>query len=280
MTIAQLLREGQSEVVTKLESDALDILRFMASNKLLANESKTTFMMFGRRNKVEPAKIRVGYAEVKEQEAQKILGITVTSDLKWNAHINNLKSKLLHRLYLMRHLRSLLPLHTLKQIADGLFNSQIRYGLPLFLRPRLHASAPTSSHLYELQVIHNELVRLIVGVNRRDKVNMAELRESHHIMSINQMLCQATAIETFKVTHHDSVPSLKNMLTETGTSSIITRSRSNALLRTPLRTTRVAEGFATHASKLFNMLPMALRENQSYSSFKSKLNKWITDHLQ
>ena len=59
---ATVTGESQSEVVTKLESDALDILRFMASNKLLANESKTTFMMFGRRNEVEPAKIRVGYA--------------------------------------------------------------------------------------------------------------------------------------------------------------------------------------------------------------------------
>ena len=35
----------------KIESDAKNILEFMASNKLMANESKMTLMIFGRKNK-------------------------------------------------------------------------------------------------------------------------------------------------------------------------------------------------------------------------------------
>ena len=276
---ATVTGDSTSEISNKLESDAHGILKFMASNKLLANDSKTTLMIFGKRRNLEPVKIRVGHAEIMEQETQKILGITISNDLKWNTHVQILKSKLLQRLYLIRHLRSLLPQHSLKLISDGLFNSQIRYGIPLFLRPRLNASDPTNSHLHELQVIHNEMVRSVAGVNRRDKVNMGKLRKTHKIMSINQMICQATAIETHKIIHHDSVPSLKSIFTERGSSSITTRARTMSLLKTPLRRTRVAEGFAIHASKLFNLLPTDLRQCQATSTFKHKLRTWIFENI-
>ena len=278
---ATVTGETTADVTRKLESDAHSILKFMASNKLLANDSKTTFMLFGKKNLNQNlnAKIMVGHAEIMEQDTHKILGIHVSNDLKWKTHINHLKSRLLQRLYLMRHLRTILPSHTLSQIADGFFNSQIRYGLPIFLRPRLNESDPLSNQLNVLQVIHNEMVRVIAGVQRRDKVNMTKLRQSLTIMSVNQMLCQAMINETRKVIIHDTVPSMKSLLTESGSSNIQTRARTKSLLRTPVYRTRSMEGFAFHASKLYNKLPTDLRICQAHSNFKKKLNLWIVENV-
>jgi len=275
---ATVTGETLSDVAQKLESDADEILKFMASNKLLANDSKTTFMIFGKRDR-QDVKIRVGNAVIKEQDTQKILGVHITSDLKWNTHVQNLKSKLLQRLHLMRHLGSFLPRHTLNMISDGIFNSQLRYALPLYLRPRLNGFDPMSSHLNELQVIHNDMIRLVGGVHRRDKVNMSVLRKSLKQTSINQMLCQALVTETRKIIQNDTVPSLKNIFMETGKSIIETRARSNSVLRAPLVKTRAMEGFATHAPKIYNQLPTEVRESRKIEAFKNKLNAWIIEHI-
>ena len=61
----------------------------MASNGLVANESKTVFMMMNNKKSVteEPRKIRIGNVEVTESTSSKLLGVVIDSDLKWRGHI-------------------------------------------------------------------------------------------------------------------------------------------------------------------------------------------------
>ena len=71
-------------MITNLEEDAKGIVKFMASNGLVANPSKTEFMLINKEKGAEqdsPSKIRVGQAEITEAQSAKLLGITMDNNL-------------------------------------------------------------------------------------------------------------------------------------------------------------------------------------------------------
>ena len=79
----------------KLEEDSKNILQFMASNGLVANESKTVFMMINSKKSREEQlrKIMICNSEVTESSSSKLLGMIIDNDLKFCcAFISNLKS--------------------------------------------------------------------------------------------------------------------------------------------------------------------------------------------
>ena len=252
----------------------------MSSNKLLANESKTSFILFGRRPPGDELKIKVGNEIITEKSTLKFLGVTFSHDLKWDVHINQLKSILLSRLYLIRHLTTIIPRSCMKTIAEGLFNSTLRYGICLYLRPCLCSTDPTSNALASLQTIQNDMIRAVAGVHRRDKVNMAKLRDTLGFFSVNQILCQAIVTEAQKIKFHDTVPAIKTVLTATGPSTITTRSRSISAVKQPRVRSRKTEGFPTFAAKLLNSLPEKIRKmNTDKSTFKPDLHEWVKRNI-
>jgi len=177
-------------MLEKLEHDAKKILSFMASNRLFVNESKTTFIIFSRKERDLPISIKVGNSNIIEVTKLKLLGVIFTPDLKWKEHINTLTEKLRHRIFLLRHLSRLIPHTALKIVAEGLVTSHIRYCLPLFCRIWLSDTDPKHSEQEKIQVLHNHMIRTIYSLNIKDKVNMKSTRSTCNIPSINQMACQ------------------------------------------------------------------------------------------
>ena len=60
------------------------------------------------------------------------------------------------------------------------------------------------SNIARLQVVHNDLLRLIEGKTRTNHTNMQKLRESIKVMSINQLSCYHVAMEMYNVINHSS----------------------------------------------------------------------------
>ena len=73
-------------VKQKMEEDATQILRFMASNGLIANPNKTA-MLFLNHKSDEKISIRIGDAIIQQVERAKLLGITFNAKLNWNDQI-------------------------------------------------------------------------------------------------------------------------------------------------------------------------------------------------
>ena len=262
----------------KLEHDAKNILCFMASNCLFANESKTTFMIFSRKESNPPISIKVGNSNILEARKQKLLGVTFTPDLKWKEHIDTLTEKLRHRIYLLRHLSQLIPRTALKIVADGLVTSHIQYGLPLFCRIRLSDLDPKHSEQEKIQVIHNQMIRTLHSLNIKDKVNMKSIRSTCNIPSINQMACQSIVMELRKSMFNNTLPHTSSSLRENCTPDIRTRSHSQNLLRPPICHLSSMASFSHKATKIWNIIPTDLRSPLlSDSSMKAKLKVWFKE---
>ena len=140
-------------LVAKCEEEAKKIIDYMSINRLKANDDKTHVMMIKKGPSDEKLSFTIGNEVIQESDTEKLLGIHVASDLKWDTHLNKLHQKLRHSLFTLRRLKGLLPPHLLKKVADGIFMSQVRYGLPQWccVTELKVPSSGTSSNLMELE---------------------------------------------------------------------------------------------------------------------------------
>ena len=130
-------------LVAKCEEEAKKIIDYMSINRLKANDDKTHVMMIKKGKSDEKLSFTIGNHVIQESDSEKLLGIHVANDLKWETHLDKLHQKLRHRLFTLRRLKEKLPPHLLKKVADGIFMSQVRYALPLYCPIKISETDPT-----------------------------------------------------------------------------------------------------------------------------------------
>ena len=104
----------------------------MAINKLAANDDKTKILVMKHGASPEKLTFKIGEADVEESTSEKLLGVWVANNLNWSEHLEKLEDDLSYRLYTLRKLEQVIPKYLLKRVADGIFNSLIRYALGIF----------------------------------------------------------------------------------------------------------------------------------------------------
>ena len=132
------------EVKAKLEEDAEQVLKFMASNGLVANPSKTTLMILNHKTDT-PVEITVGGKTIIQEKSSKLLGVTINEKENWSTQINEkggVISSLNQRLYLIRRLKNQVNKTRLRKVAESIWTSRLRYGLQLYGKVRQTSEDP------------------------------------------------------------------------------------------------------------------------------------------
>lgn len=268
--------QDASEVIGDLERDAKNILDFMAANELVANPSKTGFMWMDTTGRLKTVEIMVGKEIISSVKSFGLLGVKIDHNLGWTTHVEDLCMSLRNRICIMKRLKSSLPPQMLQNFIEGLFTSKIRYGLALYCSVRTKDSDPTNGLMTRLQTLQNKMVRVVLGKRQADRINMAVARESLKIMSVNQLACYHTLIETWKIMNYDTLPELKQILTTTSNpNNMKTRSKKDGLVNIAPYTLERNRGFAQKCAKLWNSLPLQIRQNNKISSFKTEIKKYV-----
>ena len=259
----------EEEALKKLQKESNNILDFMNSNGLIANPEKTGLLIF-RPNSQQKGKtsLKVGDAVVEEKEEEKLLGLIIDNKLKWNSHINDMRSKLNQRVALLRRLKQWLPRDCLALVAQGLVLSKIRYGLPVFGQPRLQESDPLSSHCRSLQITVNNIMRILTNNKLSDRVPIKELHASTGLPSLNQMVVQAILMETWKILNGKSGVSESIFQKVDG----VTRAASVGELKLPKK--RNGTGFVYNGAKIWNQTPTEIRLTKNLYSAKNKIKSF------
>ena len=91
------------ETILKLEEDANKVLSYMASNRLVANANKTSFLLLNAAGNKDVVNVKIGSEVVPRDESAVLLGIRFQDDHQWKAQIfgkRGLISSLNSRLYI------------------------------------------------------------------------------------------------------------------------------------------------------------------------------------
>ena len=72
------------KVIERLEKDAINVLKFMASNGLVANSKKTSLLILGlKNNNTDPITIKIGKESIIQETHAKLLGMTMDEKQGW-----------------------------------------------------------------------------------------------------------------------------------------------------------------------------------------------------
>ena len=128
------------------------------SNDMRMNAVKTKEMVFSFSKSLELPPITIGNTGIERVAQSKLLGVTLCSDLSWNAHIDSALAKCHQRLYLLSHLkRSGVPVADLLTLYKATTRPVLQYAAPVW-----HSSLPRYLSM-DLEQVQRRALRIIFG---------------------------------------------------------------------------------------------------------------------
>ena len=201
-------------IIEKMEADAVNVLKFMSSNGLVANSKKTTLLFLNLKASKNPIKIKIGNDEITQVSSAKLLGMNMHDSQTWKSHIQGsggIIPNLNKRLFQLRRLRNHLSEDSIKKVADSIYTSKIRYGLQLCSKVRWSDSETRDGVMEQLQKTQNKLFRFLNKTKISDKIRTSEIMEKLNLLSINQINAQIKLMETWKALNNDKDNPIKSL---------------------------------------------------------------------
>ena len=218
----------------KCEEKVQELLTYMAVNKLSANDDKTKVLVIKHGRVNEKLTFKIGEAVIEESTDEKLLGVWVSNELNWSEHIEKLEDELSFRLYTLRKLEQSIPKPPLKKVADGIFNSHIRYGLGIFCPIRTKEKDPIPSSINSIRVQFNNVLRLLCNSKKTQHTSIKSMLEKLGWLSINQLACEVRLMETWKALYLEDY--CLNNIFERVQNTRATRSSNKIRLKTFFKT--------------------------------------------
>ena len=269
----------EEEAVQLLEKDAIKILEFMASNKLVINPSKTCIMINTKSNQSKVNSVLIGDKSVPVEKSGKLLGVEVSSDFKWNCHLNELAKVMNQRISLIKRLKENMMPAQLIQVGEALVNSKIRYGIAAYCPVRFSDDNSKNVMIQRIQVLQNCLMRTILGKRQSDCVPVKTLLKQTGYLSVNQLGVYHTLQEVFSILNYQSIPSLAGEFLKSKNEFYNTRQSEKDLfvLHQDIVTRRIS--FILRGVKLWNELPTNIKSITKKDNFSNHVREWVISNI-
>jgi hypothetical protein len=101
----------------------------------------------------------IGQNFLANSECIKFLGLNIDNGLSWKNHINYLVTKLSSSCFIMRTIKSMMSLRSLRMIYTAYIHSVMTYGIILWGK---------SSYTIKIFRIQKKIIRIMLGLKKRD----------------------------------------------------------------------------------------------------------------
>ena len=229
--------------------------------RVIFNAIKSLSVVFSAKvNKPHHPPVCLGESAIPEATSHTHLGITLSSNLSWNAHITRIVNKASQRIALLRRFKFKLSRKALITLYFSMVRPILEYGCVLF-----DNCGQGLSDL--LESIQYEAAKICTGA----------LRHTSHVKLLQELGWPTLAcrrkyfklILFYKMTHNLTPPYLSSLLPPPNTGRPLRQFRS--LRNIQCRTQRFDRSFLPDTVKLWNNLPSDIRNSISLQIFKSKL---------
>ena len=258
-------------LIESLNKELTLLSDWFKSNKLSLNLAKTTYLIFGKR------KINANYnpnlsvildgAYISLATSAKFLGITIDSQLNWKFHINKLILKLNRNSAVISKIRHKINATVALKLYDTLINSHISYCAIVW------AAGSNTTKLHKLHPIQKRTLHSVV--------------QAHHRASSKPIFFNLKRLTIFDIyksqvgsfmfaNMHGQTPSTLPNISKTNLDFHSRLTRSSSLLHIPFARTNIRQSSLTiYAPRLWNTIPLYIKETISSIIFKKRLKKWL-----
>ena len=232
-----------------------------------------------KQGKEDPAlKIRIGSSLLEQEKSTKLLGMCIEDNLNWKEHFsgrNGLISSLNKRLFAIRRVANFVPSDMLKQLAHALWMSKLRYGLQLCSNVRILSSDPKNSNMKAAQIAQNKLLRLLNNSTLKDRISTEILLAKTEMLSVNQLAASIKLCEVWKSLNIVNYPiQLEPNSSADARPERIVRPGTTRSWNQDAKSVAEKESFSRSAAKLWNSLPLEIKNSKSLNIAKKAIKKY------
>ena len=225
---------------------------------------KTEAMLISsKRDKNQQPPLFLNGQVIKQVEQHKHLGIILSQDLKWSAHIDDLIDRTYKKLDLMRGLKFKLDKQSLETIYFSFIRSGMEYGDMLW-------TGTYENDLAKLDRIEIEALRIITGATARSNVNLTYSEVNWH--PLRERRVNHSLIMMYKIINGLAPEYLANLMPGYIRDETQYNLRNRDSLRIPYaRTETFRRSFLLHTVSLWNDLHPNIQHLPCLNSFKKAL---------
>ena len=165
---------------------------------LALNTEKTQLVAHSATSNTTPLSISIAGKEIKAQKEGCMLGVSFNDKVSFNPHLYSLIGDIRSRVGLIRRIAANIPSGTLlRQIATAIVHGKLA-SASIVLPCRLEETDPVSGPARELQVLQNDMARILTRSKKVDRIPIPDLLKKADITPVNGLLVQAAATVAWK----------------------------------------------------------------------------------
>ena len=239
---------------------------WLSANKLFLNVTKTKYMVFHNIGKPPDVNISINELPVERTEVHKFLGIHIDDRLTFSTHAQKLCSKISQKIGIIRKISNIVPGNVLKQLHFAFIHSGYTYGITTY-------GTATISVTKKLSKLVDKSLKMVLGIHRitpdvckaKKMFNFSFSHQYFTCIKMHQILVSKT--HRYFLDLIQSTQPVNQHRTRFWT--------SERLILPYMRFSKCQNSFFYIGLKLWNKLPVALRNIKVETKFKNKLKEFI-----
>ena len=249
-----------------LNSDLQEVERWSQQWLVVFNPFKTKSMIISRKRipRTHPD-ITFMNQTLQNDSEHKHLGLILRSDLRWSSHISEIRNKSMKMVNILKHLQMRLSRRSLEILYLSFIRPIMEYGSVVW-------DGCTSSESDELESVQLAAARVITGAIRGTRHELIYEESGLEKLSKRREISKLTVF--YKIVHGLAPTYLQNLLPDSVQDRNRCSVRSNSNLSSfRTRTSLFSESFFPATVRLWNNLPLHVRNSETVDEFKSKIKK-------
>ena len=240
----------------------------MLCNKLKLNDEKTEIIFCNPRNAdTSLANFQIGNEKIDISDSAKNLGVYLDSKLSMNIHISHVCQQVYYEISKLKQMSKYLNESSLKTISSSFILSRFDYCNSLLI------NLP-AFQIERLQKLQNYAARIILKKRRRDPAT--PLLAHLHWLPIQSRIDYKVAVLTYKCLNSMAPKYLSDLIVLYTPSRHLRSSEQHLLCCTKMNYKTLGErSFSFYSPKLWNSLPLYIRQAENISCFKTLLKTYL-----
>ena len=251
----------------RLENDAKIAVDWFAYNDMKLNPDKGHILTSGFKHEIMIANVEK--ALVIEAQKVRLLGIDIDTKLSFSGHIESICKKAGKKLNALSRQCTMLPLNKRKILMTAFFISQFSYWpLVWVFCSRGRNNKINNLHYRSLQIVYRDFIS-----------TFQQLLEKDGAVTIHHRNIRLLATEMYKVSNGIASPSMSEIFGyKNGTVDNVSSNTIACKFYNPVKPKTTNYGLETlrHlAPKIWNILPVEIKNVTSLQVFRLKIKTWI-----
>ena len=245
-------------LINRLEHDNLLAIEQLENNHMKLNQENCHLLVSGYKH--ENIWARIGKTKVWESRKQKLLGVEIDSNLNFDLYVSSLCKKAGKKFSVFALLSNFMSLNQRRALMKRFIESQFGF-CPLIWMFHGRIVNKKINHLHEraLRIVYKDYISSFEDLLKRNKS-----------VTIHHRSIQSLAIELFKVRQNLSNSVFSNIFPIRSISYNL-RSQTDFIRSNASTSQYGLNSMRCFASKVWQMIPMEIKNSVSIVSFKEKI---------